>query len=75
MKCTLFLFDYLVKTHRLAICQLLLLLKVKVDENALLLAMDSQETVEIDFEAENADVISILEDMKKSDYLAYLIKD
>lgn len=74
MKYTLFLFDDLTKNHRLAICQLLSLLKVKVDENTLSQAMDSQETVEIDFEVDNTDVISVLEDMRQCDYLDYSIK-
>jgi hypothetical protein len=74
MKCTLFLFDDLTESHRLAICQLLLLLKVKVNENILLQAMGSQETVEIDFEVDNTDVISILKDMRQCDYLDYLVK-
>ena len=75
MKCTLFLFDYLRKSHRIAIFKLLLLLEVKVDENILLQAMGSQKTVEIDFEIENTDVISILEDMRQCDYLDYSVQD
>ena len=74
MKCTLFLFDDLAEKHKLAICQLLLLLKVTVNENLLLQAMCSQETVEIDFEVENTDVISILEDMRQCDYLDYSVR-
>lgn len=74
MKYTLFLFDDLAEKHKLAICQLLLLLKVTVNENLLLQAMHSQETVEINFEVENTDVISILEDMRQCDYLDYSIR-
>ena len=74
MKYTLFLFDDLTEKHRIAVCQLLLLLKVTVDENILLRAMSSQETVEIDFEVENTDIISILEDMRQCDYLDYSVQ-
>lgn len=74
MKCTLFLFDDLTEKHRLAICQLLLSLDVIVDSNILLQAMYSQETVEIDFEVKNTDVISILEDMRQCDYLDYSVR-
>lgn len=74
MKCTLFLFDDLTEKHRLAVCQLLLSLDVIADKNILLQAMYSQETVEIDFEVKNIDVISILEDMRQYDYLDYSVQ-
>ena len=74
MKCRLFLFDDLRESHRIAVCKLLSLLDVKVNENILLQAINSQETVEIDFETENTDVISILEDMRQCDYLDYSVQ-
>lgn len=62
--------SYLTKKHRKAICELLVILKVKFDNLPQFeKAMNTDEFVILDVETDNEKVIEILTDMNNCDYL------
>lgn len=63
--------SYLTKEHRKAVCELLVILKVKIDNpQQFEKAMDTEEFVILDIETDNEKVIEILTDMNNCDYLS-----
>ena len=62
--------NYLTKEHRKAICELLVILKVKFDNlHQFEKVMNTDEFVILDVETDNEKVIEILTNMNDCDYL------